>query len=90
MRSILKNPILEVLYEIKITNILNQSNFIKKEVGYSQFQIILHFLYMLIMKKRESTFKLDFSIKLNDKHRKNISDELGMPIIARLANNRLI
>ena len=56
MRSILKNPILEVLIEIKITKILKQSNFIKRNVGYPPFQIILHFVYMLIMNKRQSTF----------------------------------
>ena len=56
MRSILKNPILEVLSEIKITKILKQSNFVKREVGYPPFQIILHFVYMLIMNKRQSAF----------------------------------
>jgi len=38
MKSILKNPILEVLQEIKITKILGQSNFIKRDVGYPPFQ----------------------------------------------------
>lgn len=56
MKSLLKNPILEVLQEIKITKILKQSNFIKREVGYPPFQIILHFVYMLVMQKRQSTF----------------------------------
>jgi hypothetical protein len=56
MKSLLKNPILEVLQEIKITRILKQSNFIKREVGYPPFQIILHFVYMLVMQKRQSTF----------------------------------
>ncbi|QOY52314.1 hypothetical protein [Candidatus Sulfurimonas baltica] len=56
VRSILKNPILEVLTEIKITKILKQSNFIKRNVGYPPFQIILHFVYMLVMQKRQSTF----------------------------------
>lgn len=56
MKSILKNPILEVLNEINITRILKQSNFVKREVGYPPFQIILHFLYMLVMQKRQSTF----------------------------------
>ena len=51
MRGILKNPILEVLSEIKITKILKQSNFVKREVGYPPFQIILHFVYMLVMNK---------------------------------------
>lgn len=56
MRSILKNPILEVLVEIKITKILKQSNFIKRNVGFAPFQIILHFVYMLVMQKRQSSF----------------------------------
>ena len=56
MKSLLKNPILEVLIEIKITKILKQSNFVKRNVGYSPFQIILHFLYMLVMQKRQSAF----------------------------------
>jgi hypothetical protein len=56
MKSLLKNPILEVLQEIKITKILKQSNFIKRDIGYPPFQIILHFLYMLVMQKRQSSF----------------------------------
>ena len=56
MKSILKNPILEVLTEINILKILKQSNFIKRDVGYPPFQIILHFIYMLVMQKRQSTF----------------------------------
>ena len=56
MKSLLKNPILEVLQEIKITRLLKQSNFVKREVGHPPFQIILHFLYMLVMHKRQSSF----------------------------------
>lgn len=56
MKSLLKNPIYEVLSEIKITKILKQSNFIKRNVGYPPFQIILHFIYMLVIQKRQSTF----------------------------------
>ena len=56
MKSILKNPILEVLHEINILKILKQNNFIKRNVGYPPFQIILHFIYMLVVQKRQSTF----------------------------------
>ena len=56
MKSLLKNPILEVLTEIRITDILKQSNFVKRDVGFPPFQIILHFLYMLVMQKRQSAF----------------------------------
>ena len=56
MKSLLKNPILEVLQEIKITKILKQSNFIKRDIGYPPFEFILHFIYMLVMQKRQSAF----------------------------------
>ena len=56
MKSLLKNPILEVLQEIQIIKILKQSNFVKRDVGHPPFQILLHFLYMLVMQKRESSF----------------------------------
>ena len=56
MKSLLKNPILEVLQEIKITRLLKQSNFVKREVGHPPFQILLHFLYMLVLQKRQSSF----------------------------------
>jgi hypothetical protein len=54
--SVLKNPILGVLREINISKILIQSNFIKRDIGYAPFQIILHFIYMLVMNKRQSAF----------------------------------
>ena len=38
--------------------LLKQSNFVKREVGYPPFQIILHFLYMLIMQKRDNIITL--------------------------------
>ena len=56
VRSVLKNPILSVLREINISKILIQSNFIKRDIGYVPFQIILHFIYMLVMNKRQSAF----------------------------------
>ena len=56
MKGLLKNPILSVLRDIKITSILKQSNFNKRNTGYSVFGILLHFIYMLIMNKRQSSF----------------------------------
>lgn len=56
MRGVLKNPILGVLREIGIAKILRQGNFIKREVGHPPFQILLHFVYMLVMNKRQSAF----------------------------------
>ncbi|MEA3374145.1 MAG: transposase [Campylobacterota bacterium] len=54
--GILKNPILGVLREIKMAKILKQSNFIKRDVGHAPYQILLHFVYMLLMSKRQSSF----------------------------------
>jgi len=54
--GILKNPVLGVLREINIWKILKQSNFVKRDVGFAPFQIILHFVYMLLMNKRQSAF----------------------------------
>jgi SRSO17 transposase len=54
--GVLKNPILSVLREINISKILLQSNFIKRDIGYAPFQIILHFMYMLVLNKRQSAF----------------------------------
>lgn len=56
MRNVLKNPILRVLQDINISKILIQSNFIKREVGFAPLQILLHFVYMLVMNKRQSAF----------------------------------
>lgn len=57
MKGILKNPILSVLKEIRITTILKQSNFVKRDVGYAPYAILLHFVYMLVMHKRQSQFR---------------------------------
>ncbi|MCD8477993.1 MAG: transposase, partial [Sulfurospirillum sp.] len=54
--SVLKNPILSVFREINISKILIQSNFIKRNIGYAPFGILLHFVYMLVMNKRQSAF----------------------------------
>ena len=56
VKGVLKNPILSVLREINISRILIQSNFIKREIGFAPFQILLHFVYMLVMNKRQSAF----------------------------------
>ena len=56
MKSVLNNPILSVLKEIKIAKILRQSNFIKRDVGYAPYLVLLHFVYMLVTNKRQSAF----------------------------------
>lgn len=56
IKGVLKNPILTVLREINITKILKQSHFIKRSVGHSPYLVLLHFIYMLLMSKRQSAF----------------------------------
>ncbi len=51
----LKNPILDVLKEIKIARLLKQSHFVKKE-GAPTTAILLHFIYMLVLNKNTSSF----------------------------------
>ena len=51
----LRNPIYETLKLVNIKTILKQSNFVKKE-GASTYLVVLHFVYMLIMNKKISTF----------------------------------
>ena len=52
----LKSPIVEVLKEIKIEKLLKRSKFIKKE-GYSSSTILLHFISIVIMNTKLSTFE---------------------------------
>ena len=51
----LNNPILKILKEIKITSLLKKSKFHKKD-GTSNYTIFLHFIYMILMNKKISTF----------------------------------
>lgn len=51
----LKNPIYETLRLLNIKTILSKSNFSKKE-GVEVHMIVLHFVYMLVMNKKISTF----------------------------------
>jgi hypothetical protein len=51
----LKNPIYETLRLLNIKTILTKSNFSKRE-GVSVHMVVLHFVYMLVMNKKMSTF----------------------------------
>ena len=56
LRGVLKNPILSLLKEIGIASILKESNFTKRSVGVSPYTVLLHFVYMLVLHKRQSAF----------------------------------
>ena len=51
----LKNPIYETLRLLNMRTILTKSNFSKKE-GVAVHMVVLHFVYMLVMNKKISTF----------------------------------
>jgi hypothetical protein len=53
--SKLKSPIVDVLKDIKIDRLLKRSGFIKKE-GYATSTILLHFISIIIMNTKLSTF----------------------------------
>jgi hypothetical protein len=51
----LKNPIYKTMQLLNIKTILSQSNFTKKD-GVSVYMVVIHFVYMLVMNKKVSTF----------------------------------
>ena len=51
----LKNPIFKTIQLINIKDILDKSNFTKKE-GVVIHLVVLHFVYMLVMNKKIATF----------------------------------
>ncbi len=51
----LKNPIFKTMQLLNIKTILTQSNFTKKD-GVSVYMVVIHFVYMLVMNKKISTF----------------------------------
>ena len=51
----LRNPIYQILQLINIRTILKKSNFTKKD-GVAVHMVVLHFVYMLVMNKKLSTF----------------------------------
>jgi len=56
LSGVLKNPVSALLREIGMARLLRQSNFTKRSVGFAPYLIMLHFVYMLVMHKRQSAF----------------------------------
>ena len=52
----LKNPIYTTMKLLNLKTILTKSNFTKKE-GVAVHMVLLHFVYMLVMNKKISTFQ---------------------------------
>lgn len=56
INTTLKNPIYQTLQLLNMRSILKQANFVKKREGVSPYLVVLHFVYMLVMNKKISTF----------------------------------
>ena len=56
INTTLKNPIYQRMQLLNIKSILKDSNFIKKREGVNPYLVVLHFVYMLVMNKKISTF----------------------------------
>ncbi len=56
LNNTLKNPIYKTIQLISMTTILKKNNFVKKQEGVSLHLVVLHFVYMLVMNKKISTF----------------------------------
>jgi len=56
INTTLKNPIYQTLQLLNIKSILKSANFVKKREGVSPYLVVLHFVYMLVMNKKISTF----------------------------------
>jgi len=52
----LKNPIYQTMKLLGVKTILKNANFIKKREGVAPYLVLLHFVYMLVMNKKISTF----------------------------------
>jgi IS4 transposase len=52
----LKNPIYQTMQLLNIKSILKNANFVKKREGVNPYLVVLHFVYMLVMNKKISTF----------------------------------
>ena len=56
INTTLKNPIYQTMRLLGIKTILKSANFVKKREGVALYLVVLHFVYMLVMNKKISTF----------------------------------
>jgi len=57
INTTLKNPIYQTIQILNIKSILKNANFVKKREGDSPYLVVIHFVYMLVMNKKISTFR---------------------------------
>lgn len=58
INTTLKNPIYQTMQLLNIKTILKSANFVKKREGISPYLVVLHFVYMLVINKKISTFMM--------------------------------
>lgn len=56
INTTLKNPVYQTMQLLNIKSILKSANFVKKREGVAPYLVVLHFVYMLVMDKKISTF----------------------------------
>ena len=56
INTTLRNPIYQTMQLLNIKSILKSANFVKKREGVNPYLVVLHFVYMLVMNKKISTF----------------------------------
>jgi len=56
INTTIRNPIYRTMQLLNIESILKTANFVKKREGASPYLVVLHFVYMLVMNKKISTF----------------------------------
>ena len=56
INTTIRNPIYRTMQLLNIKSILKTANFVKKREGASPYLVVLHFVYMLVMNKKISTF----------------------------------
>jgi len=56
IQTTLKNPIYQTMQLLNIKTILKSANFVKKREGIASYLVVLHFVYILVMNKKISTF----------------------------------
>jgi len=56
INATLRNPIYQTMQLLNIKSILKSANFVKKREGVAPYLVVLHFVYMLVMNKKISTF----------------------------------
>ncbi len=92
INTTLKNPIYQTMQLLNIKSILKSANFVKKREGASPYLVVLHFVYMLVMNKKISTFiaQSDESLKKDTYYRLLKSTSYNWRKLLSLTNLKIL